>query len=109
MKALVILLVMPMLINKVNKKITIVLAIVLISSIIYLFNGFKSEMYLTIVKRRYSPSSFPEYITYKTNKGLFSYRGDMKFNPDSVRKDETNTYYAEYSGYVKNKGIKFLK
>lgn len=98
-----------MTINRLNKKALLVLLLIALCGSMFLFNGFKSEMYLTVVKRRYSPSSFPEYITYKTNKGLFSYRGDMKFNPDSVRKDETNTYYAEYSGYVKNKGIKFLK
>lgn len=98
-----------MTINRLNKKALLALLLISFCGSIFLFNGFKSEMYLTVVKRRYSPSSFPEYITYKTNKGLFFYRGDMKFNPDSVRKDETNTYYAEYSGYVKIKGIKILK
>lgn len=87
-------------------KIILIISTILI--ILFLFNGFKIEMDVTSVKRRYDAYSFPEYITYKTNKGLVKYRGDLKFNPDSVIK-ENNVYYAEYFGTVKKDGYSFLK
>lgn len=86
----------------------IILASLLLLALLFLFNGFKSEMEITSVKRRYDAYSFPEYITYKTNKGLVKYRGDLKFNPDSVKMDK-NIYYGEYFGTVKRDGYSFLK
>lgn len=87
-------------------KIILIISTILI--ILFLFNGFKSEMDVTSVKRRYDAYSFPEYITYKTNKGLVKYRGDLKFNPDSVKMDK-NIYYGEYSGVIEKDGYTFLK
>lgn len=89
-----------------NKKILILAAFVCLA-VLFLFNGFKGEMEVTSVKRRYDAYSFPEYITYQTNKGLVRYRGDLKFNPDSVKK-ENNIYYGEYSGIVEKDGYSFL-
>ena len=89
-----------------NKKI-LILATFVCLAVLFLFNGFKSEMEVTSVKRRYDAYSFPEYITYQTNKGLVRYRGDLKFNPDSVKK-ENNIYYGEYSGIVEKDGYSFL-
>lgn len=89
-----------------NKKILILAAFVCLA-VLFLFNGFKGEMEVTSVKRRYDAYSFPEYITYQTNKGLVRYRGDLKFNPDSVKK-ENNTYYGEYSGIVEKDGYSFF-
>ena len=86
----------------------IILIILTILIVLFIFNGFKSEMEVTSVKRRYDAYSFPEYITYKTNKGLVKYRGDLKFNPDSVIK-ENNVYYGEYSGVIEKDGYTFLK
>lgn len=86
----------------------IILIILTILIVLFIFNGFKSEMEVTSVKRRYDAYSFPEYITYKTNKGLVKYRGDLKFNPDSVIK-ENNIYYGEYSGVIEKDGYTFLK
>ena len=90
-----------------NKKI-IIFVIFIMLGILFLFNGFKSEMEITSVKRRYDAYSFPEYITYTTNKGLVRYRGDLKFNPDSVKMDK-NIYYGEYFGTVKKDGYTFFK
>lgn len=86
----------------------IILIILTILIVLFIFNGFKSEMEVTSVKRRYDAYSFPEYITYKTNKGLVKYRGDLKFNPDSVIK-ENNIYYGEYSGVIEKDGYTFFK
>lgn len=86
----------------------IILIILTILIVLFIFNGFKSEMEVTSVKRRYDAYSFPEYITYKTNKGLVKYRGNLKFNPDSVKMDK-NIYYGEYSGVVKKDGYTFFK
>lgn len=91
-----------------SKSSKIILGGLLILALLYLFNGFKSEMEVTSVKRRYDSYSFPEYITYTTNKGLVRYRGDLKFNPDSVKMDK-NIYYGEYFGTVKKDGYTFLK
>ena len=91
-----------------SKSAKIILGGLLILALLYLFNGFKSEMEVTSVKRRYDAYSFPEYITYKTNKGLVKYRGDLKFNPDSVIK-ENNIYYGEYSGVIEKDGYTFFK
>lgn len=89
------------------KSVKLILIIFVILTVLFLFNGFKSEMEVTSVKRRYDAYSFPEYITYNTNKGLVKYRGDLKFNPDSVKK-ENNIYYGEYSGVVEKDGYSFL-
>ena len=86
----------------------IILIILTILIVLFIFNGFKSEMEITSVKRRYDAYSFPEYITYKTKKGLVKYRGDLKFNPDSVKMDK-NIYYGEYSGVIEKDGYTFLK
>lgn len=86
----------------------IILIILTILIVLFIFNGFKSEMEITSVKRRYDAYSFPEYITYKANKGLVKYRGDLKFNPDSVKMDK-NIYYGEYSGVIEKDGYTFLK
>lgn len=86
----------------------IILIILTILIVLFIFNGFKNEMEVTSVKRRYDAYSFPEYITYKTNKGLVKYRGDLKFNPDSVIK-ENNIYYGEYSGVIEKDGYTFFK
>lgn len=91
-----------------SKSAKIILGGLLLLVLLFLFNGFKSEMEVTSVKRRYDAYSFPEYITYKTNKGLVKYRGDLKFNPDSVIK-ENNIYYGEYSGVIEKDGYTFLK
>ncbi|MFR6448548.1 MAG: hypothetical protein ACLUN8_01765 [Peptoniphilus grossensis] len=91
-----------------SKSAKIILGGLLILALLYLFNGFKSEMEITSVKRRYDAYSFPEYITYTKNKGLVRYRGDLKFNPDSVKMDK-NIYYGEYFGRVKKDGYTFLK
>lgn len=86
----------------------IILIIITILIVLFIFNGFKNEIEVTSVKRRYDAYSFPEYITYKTNKGLVKYRGDLKFNPDSVKMDK-NIYYGEYSGVIEKDGYTFLK
>ncbi len=91
-----------------SKSIKIILLVLCLLALLFIFNGFKSEMEVTSVKRRYDAYSFPEYITYKTNKGLVKYRGDLKFNPDSVKMDK-NIYYGEYSGVVEKDGYTFLK
>lgn len=91
-----------------SKSSKIILGGLLLLVLLFLFNGFKSEMEVTSVKRRYDAYSFPEYITYTTNKGLVRYRGDLKFNPDSVKMDK-NIYYGEYFGTVKKDGYIFLK
>ena len=91
-----------------SKSIKIILLAICLLALLFIFNGFKSEMEVTSVKRRYDAYSFPEYITYKTNKGLVKYRGDLKFNPDSVKMDK-NIYYGEYSGVVEKDGYTFLK
>lgn len=90
-----------------NKNVKIILLVLCLFALLFLFNGFKGEMEVTSVKRRYDAYSFPEYITYQTNKGLVRYRGDLKFNPDSV-KMENNIYYGEYSGVVEKDGYSFL-
>ena len=90
-----------------SKSAKIILGGLLLLVLLFLFNGFKSEMEVTSVKRRYDAYSFPEYITYTTNKGLVRYRGDLKFNPDSVKMDK-NIYYGEYFGRVKKDGYTFL-
>lgn len=90
-----------------SKSVKIILGGLLLLVLLFLFNGFKSEMEVTSVKRRYDAYSFPEYITYTTNKGLVRYRGDLKFNPDSVKMDK-NIYYGEYFGRVKKDGYTFL-
>lgn len=90
-----------------SKSIKIILLVLCLLALLFIFNGFKSEMEVTSVKRRYDAYSFPEYITYQTNKGLVRYRGDLKFNPDSVKK-ENNIYYGEYSGIVEKDGYSFL-
>lgn len=90
-----------------SKSIKIILLAICLLALLFIFNGFKSEMEVTSVKRRYDAYSFPEYITYQTNKGLVRYRGDLKFNPDSVKK-ENNTYYGEYSGIVEKDGYSFF-
>ncbi|MDU5806946.1 MAG: hypothetical protein E6Z55_05650 [Peptoniphilus harei] len=90
-----------------NKNVKIILLVLCLFALLFLFNGFKGEMEVTSVKRRYDAYSFPEYITYQTNKGLVKYRGDLKFNPDSVKK-ENNIYYGEYSGVVEKDGYSFL-
>lgn len=91
-----------------SKSAKIILGGLLLLALLFLFNGFKSEMEITSVKRRYDAYSFPEYITYKTNKGLVRYRGVLKFNPDSVKMDK-NIYYGEYFGTVKKDGYTFFK
>ena len=91
-----------------SKSAKIILGFLLLLALLFLFNGFKSEMEITSVKRRYDAYSFPEYITYKTNKGFVKYRGDLKFNPDSVKMDK-NIYYGEYFGTVKKDGYTFFK
>ena len=91
-----------------SKSIKIILLAICLLALLFIFNGFKSEMEVTSVKRRYDAYSFPEYIAYKTNKGLVKYRGDLKFNPDSVKMDK-NIYYGEYSGVVEKDGYTFLK
>lgn len=91
-----------------SKSAKIILGGLLLLALLFLFNGFKSEMEITSVKRRYDAYSFPEYITYTTNKGFVKYRGDLKFNPDSVKMDK-NIYYGEYFGTVKKDGYTFLK
>lgn len=91
-----------------SKSAKIILGGLLLLALLFLFNGFKSEMEITSVKRRYDAYSFPEYITYTTNKGLVRYRGDLKFNPDSVTMDK-NIYYGEYFGTVKKDGYTFFK
>ena len=91
-----------------SKSAKIILGGLLLLVLLFLFNGFKSEMEITSVKRRYDAYSFPEYITYTTNKGLVRYRGDLKFNPDSVIK-ENNIYYGEYSGVIEKDGYTFFK
>lgn len=91
-----------------SKSIKIILLVLCLLALLFIFNGFKSEMEVTSVKRRYDAYSFPEYITYQTNKGLVRYRGDLKFNPDSVKK-ENNIYYGEYSGIVEKDGYSFFK
>ncbi|MDU7151407.1 MAG: hypothetical protein E6312_04935 [Peptoniphilus grossensis] len=91
-----------------SKSAKIILGGLLLLALLFLFNGFKSEMEITSVKRRYDAYSFPEYITYTINKGLVRYRGDLKFNPDSVKMDK-NIYYGEYFGTVKKDGYTFLK
>lgn len=91
-----------------SKSAKIILGGLLLLALLFLFNGFKGEMEITSVKRRYDAYSFPEYITYTTNKGLVRYRGDLKFNPDSVKMDK-NIYYGEYFGIVKKDGYTFLK
>lgn len=91
-----------------SKSAKIILGGLLLLVLLFLFNGFKSEMEVTSVKRRYDAYSFPEYITYTTNKGLVRYRGDLKFNPDSVKMDK-NIYYGEYFGRVKKDGYTFFK
>lgn len=90
-----------------SKSIKIILLVLCLLALLFIFNGFKSEMEVTSVRRRYDAYSFPEYITYKTNKGLVKYRGDLKFNPDSVKK-ENNIYYGEYSGIVEKDGYSFF-
>lgn len=90
-----------------NKNVKIILLVLCLFALLFLFNGFKGEMEVTSVKRRYDAYSFPEYITYQTNKGLVKYRGDLKFNTDSVKK-ENNIYYGEYSGVVEKDGYSFL-
>lgn len=90
-----------------SKSAKIILGGLLLLALLFLFNGFKSEMEITSVKRRYDAYSFPEYVTYTTNKGLVRYRGDLKFNPDSVKMDK-NIYYGEYFGRVKKDGYTFL-
>lgn len=90
-----------------SKSIKIILLVLCLLALLFIFNGFKSEMEVTSVKRRYDAYSFPEYITYQTNKGLVRYRGDLKFNPDSVKK-ENNIYYGEYSGIVEKDGYSFF-
>lgn len=90
-----------------TKSVKLILIVFVILTVLFLFNGFKSEMEVTSVKRRYDAYSFPEYITYQTNKGLVRYRGDLKFNPDLV-KMENNIYYGEYSGVVEKDGYSFL-
>lgn len=90
-----------------SKSIKIILLVLCLLALLFIFNGFKSEMEVTSVKRRYDAYSFPEYITYQTNKGLVRYRGDLKFNPDSV-KMENNIYYGEYSGIVEKDGYSFF-
>lgn len=90
-----------------SKSVKIILGGLLLLALLFLFNGFKSEMEITSVKRRYDAYSFPEYVTYTTNKGLVRYRGDLKFNPDSVKMDK-NIYYGEYFGRVKKDGYTFL-
>lgn len=91
-----------------SKSIKIILLVLCLLALLFIFNGFKSEMEVTSVKRRYDAYSFTEYITYQTNKGLVRYRGDLKFNPDSVKK-ENNIYYGEYSGIVEKDGYSFFK
>lgn len=91
-----------------KRQFKIIIGIIIGIVIIFLFNGFKSEIEMTTVKRRYDAYSFPQYITYKTNRGLIKYRGDLKFNPDSVFK-ENGIYYAEYSGVMKKVGFSFIK
>ena len=91
-----------------SKSAKIILGGLLLLALLFLFNGFKSEMEITSVKRRYDAYSFPEYITYTTNKGLVRYRGELKFNPDSVKMDK-NIYYGEYFGRVKKDGYTFFK
>ena len=91
-----------------SKSAKIILGGLLLLVLLFLFNGFKSEMEVTSVKRRYDAYSFPEYVTYTTNKGLVRYRGDLKFNPDSVKMDK-NIYYGEYFGRVKKDGYTFFK
>lgn len=91
-----------------SKSAKIILGFLFLLALLFLFNGFKSEMEITSVKRRYDAYSFPEYITYTTNKGLVRYRGDLKFNPNSVKMDK-NIYYGEYFGTVKKDGYTFLK
>lgn len=91
-----------------SKSAKIILGFLFLLALLFLFNGFKGEMEITSVKRRYDAYSFPEYITYTTNKGLVRYRGDLKFNPDSVKMDK-NIYYGEYFGTVKKDGYTFLK
>ncbi|MGR5589562.1 hypothetical protein [Peptoniphilus grossensis] len=91
-----------------SKSAKIILGGLLLLALLFLFNGFKSEMEITSVKRRYDAYSFPEYITYTTNKGFVKYRGDLKFNPDSVKMDK-NIYYGEYFGTVKKDGYTFFK
>ena len=90
-----------------SKSIKIILLVLCLLALLFIFNGFKSEMEVISVKRRYDAYSFPEYITYQTNKGLVRYRGDLKFNPDSVKK-ENNIYYGEYSGIVEKDGYSFF-
>ena len=91
-----------------SKSAKIILGGLLLLVLLFLFNGFKSEMEIASVKRRYDAYSFPEYITYTTNKGFVKYRGDLKFNPDSVKMDK-NIYYGEYFGTVKKDGYTFFK
>lgn len=91
-----------------SKSAKIILGGLLLLALLFLFNGFKSEMEITSAKRRYDAYSFPEYITYTTNKGFVKYRGDLKFNPDSVKMDK-NIYYGEYFGTVKKDGYTFFK
>lgn len=91
-----------------SKSAKIILGGLLLLALLFLFNGFKSEMEITSVKRRYDAYSFPEYITYTTNKGFVKYRGDLKFNPDSVKMDK-NIYYGEYFGTVKKDEYTFFK
>lgn len=92
-----------------RKNIFIFASLLILVGLFYLFNGFKSEINYIAVKTRYSPDSFPEYITYQTKKGLYEYRGDLKFDKNTIRKDDKNTYYAEYSGTLKNKGLSIFK
>ena len=91
-----------------SKSAKIILGGLLLLALLFLFNGFKSEMEITSAKRRYDAYSFPEYITFTTNKGFVKYRGDLKFNPDSVKMDK-NIYYGEYFGTVKKDGYTFFK
>lgn len=91
-----------------TKKLTFYIIIILGILIVYLFNGFKSEIEATKVIRRYDAISFPQYITHTTKRGLIKYRGDLKLNSDSVIKED-NTYYAEYFGVMKSRGVNFLK
>lgn len=91
-----------------SKSAKIILGFLFLLALLFLFNGFKGEMEITSVKRRYDAYSFPEYITYTTNKGFVKYRGDLKFNPDSVKMDK-NIYYGEYFGTVKKDGYTFFK
>lgn len=98
-----------MLLSKNRLKLIFLSGLLILMGLFYLFNGFKSEINYIAVKIRYSPDSFPEYITYQTKKGLYEYRGDLKFDKNTIRKDDKNTYYAQYLGTLQNKGLSIFK